>query len=44
MNLSGVIPTREEDVEAVGDCILSYEDIEDVEGDFVEEIAHDLEN
>lgn len=44
MNLSGMIPTREEDVEAVGHCILADEDIENKEGDLIEEVAHDLED
>lgn len=34
----------EEDVEAASDCILADEDVEDVEGDFVEEITDDLED
>lgn len=36
--------TWEEDVEAVGNNILAYKDIEDVESYFVEEIADYLEN
>lgn len=39
-----VTGTREEDVEAAGDRVLSNEDVEDVEGDFVEEVVHYLEN
>lgn len=38
------ILTREEDVEAASDRILSNEYIEDVEGDLIEEITHDLED
>lgn len=36
--------TWEEYIEAAGYCILSNQDIEDVEGDLVKEIAHNLEN
>ena len=36
--------TREEDVEAASDGILPNQYVEDVEGDFVEEVADDLED
>ena len=36
MNLDEVSFTREEDIEAVGDGVLSYEYIEYIEGDFIE--------
>ncbi len=44
MNLNGLNVTWEEDIEAISDCIFTDEDIEDVEGDLIEEIAHDLED
>jgi hypothetical protein len=44
MNLYEWGYTWEEDVEASSGGVLSYENIEDVEGDFVKEITHNLEN
>lgn len=38
------ILTGEEDVEAASDRILSNQYIEDVEGDLIEQITHDLED
>jgi hypothetical protein len=43
-NLSQSHFTRKEDVKTAGDCILADEDVEYVEGDLVEEVAHYLED
>lgn len=42
MSLNVTLSTWEENVEGVGDSILPNEHIEDVKGDFVEQIAYDL--
>jgi hypothetical protein len=36
--------TREEDVEASSGGVFADENVKDVEGDLVEEVAHDLED